>query len=241
MNRATRFVIFFIVLMIALPAFSDDQQKAQKELNRLTAMATDFTGRRTVNLTLSQGLGVPRAKLVEARAQTGLNYGSLFLAEKLAKNGVTMEDIAAKLKIGKSVADVANEQHVDWKQVAADAKKLNEALDQNLYKYFLHQKESAAQDALDTYDVHYDGVKADAEVSQNDISAAQDRYLRQKDQAAQAQGRGKALSAADEQVGYSDHVANSGPTSTGASGPGGAATSGGTGTPAPVGMGGSPH
>jgi hypothetical protein len=242
MKCATRFVIFVIALMIALPCFSDDQQKAQKELNKITAMATDFTGRRAVNLTISEVVGVPRPKLVEERSLTGLNYGSLFLAEQLAKNGATIPEIADKLKSGKSIADVANERHVDWKQMAAEAKKLNAAVDKNLYKSFLNGKDSVAQDATDKYDVHYDGVKADADVSKDEIAAAQDRFLRWKDQAGKAQGsdRDKTLSTGDERVAYSDHVANSGPTMNGTAGRGSSGTGGTAGTTAPAGMGG-PH
>jgi hypothetical protein len=170
MKCAIRFLISVILLAAALPAFSDEQQKTQKELNKITAMATDFTGRFAVNLTMSEAVSVPRSTLVEERNLTGLNYGSLFLAEQLAKNGTTMPEIADKLKSGKSIADVANEQHVDWKQMGTEAKKLNAAVDKNLYKYFLNGKDGAAQDATDEYDVHYDGVKADADVSKDEIA-----------------------------------------------------------------------
>ncbi len=87
MKSPTHFLVFLITLIVALPAFGDDQQKAQKELNKVTAMAADFTGRRAVNLTIAAVMSVPRAKLVEERRNTGLNYGSLFLAEELAKKG----------------------------------------------------------------------------------------------------------------------------------------------------------
>jgi hypothetical protein len=177
MKCATRFLIVVIALITALPSFGDDQQKPQKELNKITAMATDFTGRRAVNLTISEVTSVPRSKLVEERNLTGLNYGSLFLAEELAKNGTTIPEIAEKLKSGKSIGDVANEQHVDWKQMASEAKKLNAAVDKNLYNYFLNEKNGAAQDATDKYDVHYDGVKADADISKQEIASAQERYL----------------------------------------------------------------
>ncbi len=60
MKSATRFLIFVILLAIALPAFSDEQQKAQKELNKITAMPTDFTGRRAVNLAISEAVSVPQ-------------------------------------------------------------------------------------------------------------------------------------------------------------------------------------
>jgi hypothetical protein len=202
-------------------------------------MATDFTGRRAVNVAMSQQLNVPRPKLVEARGQTGLSYGSLFLAEELVKNGMTMDDIAAQLKAGKQIGDLANEHHLDWKQVMADAKKANEAVDQNLYKYFVKQKESAAQDEKDQYDVHYDGVKADAEVSQNDISGAQDRYLREKERAAKAQGDRVGLSTGDEKVAYTDHVSDSGPSAGASAGQGSGPAGGSTGT-TPSNLGG-PH
>lgn len=240
MTNATRILTLALVTTLSLPAFCDDQQKAEKELTKITAMATDFTGRRAVNLTMSETFGVPRPKLVEARGLTGLNYGSLFVAEQLVKNGTGVEDIAAQLKGGKNIGAVANEQHLDWKQMTQAAKKFNSAVDTNLYKCFLNEKGSAAQDVADKYDVHYDGVKADADVSKNDISSAQDRYLKWRDQAAKAQGgdRDKTLSTGDERVAYSDHV-NSGPVGSGSAGPGGS-VSGGQGNSAPVGMGG-PH
>ena len=240
MTNATRLLILALATVLALPAFCDDQQKAEKELTKITAMAADFTGRRAVNLTMSETFSVPRPNLVQARGLTGLNYGSLFVAEQLVKNGIALEDIAAHLKSGKNIGAVANDQHVDWKQMTQAAKKFNSAVDTNLYKCFLNEKGNAARDVADKYDVHYDGVKADADVSKNDISSAQDRYLKWKDQAAKAQGsdRDKTLSSGDERVAYSDHV-NSGPVGSGSAGPGGS-VSGGQGNSAPVGMGG-PH
>jgi hypothetical protein len=241
MTNATRILILAVSATLALPAFGDDQQKAEKELTKITAMATDFTGRRAVNLTMSETFGVPRPKLVETRTQTGLNYGSLFVAEQLVKNGLTVQDIAAQLQSGKNIGAIANEQHLDWKEMARAAKKFNSAVDTNLYKYFIHEKGSVAQDVADKYDVHYDGVKADADVSKEDISAAQDRFSKWKDQAAKAQGsdRDKTLSTGDERVAYSDHTA-SGPVSSGTAGRGGGSVSGGEGNSAPVSLGG-PH
>jgi hypothetical protein len=226
-----------VVLILALPALSSDQQKTQKELNKVTAMATDFTGRRAVNISISQLTSVPRAKLVEDRGITGLNYGCLFIAEQLVKSGMTMQQIGDQLK-DKTIFDVANEQHLDWKEMAASAKKLNSTIDDNLYKGFLSEKSNAAQDASDKYDVHYDGVKTDADVSKEEIASAQDRFLRWRDQAAKAQGAGrdKTLGLGDERVAYADH--DHGPSMTGSAGRGSGGTGGNTGSAAPVGMGG---
>ena len=134
-------------------------------------MATDFTGRRAVNVTISEVTSVPRSKLVEERNLTGLNYGSLF-----------------------------------WPR-----------------NYFLNEKKGVAQDATDKYDVHYDGVKADADISKQEIANAQERYLLWRDRADKAQGsdRDKRLSAGDERVAYTDHVANGAPHAASGTGPGG--------------------
>jgi len=237
--NSTRVLVCLVALLIAVPAVANDQQKAQKELNKVTAMARDLTGRTVVNLTMSQTLNVPRMTLVQERTETGLNYGSLFLASELVKSGATMADIAAQLKAGKKITDVANDRHADWKAIAEDTKKFNSAVDGNLYKYFLGERRSATPAAMKTagalaaveeYDVHHDGVKADADdASDKEIADAGDRFRMMKDQAAKAQGDNKTLSLGDERIGYSDHTQGPGAVGTGAGG----STNTNTGTTAP--------
>jgi hypothetical protein len=236
--NSTRLLVFLAALLIAIPAIANDQQKAQKELNKVTALARDFTGRTVVNLSMSQTLNVPRMTLVQERVETGLNYGSLFLASELVKSGATMPDIAAQLKAGKKITDVANDRHADWKAVAEDTKTFNATVDRNLYKYFLIEKRSATPVAMktspapaaDEYDVHHDGVKADADdASDKDIEDAKNRFLMLKDSAAKAKGDNKTLGLADERIGYSDHT--QGPGAVGAGAGGSAGTN--TGTTAP--------
>ena len=207
-------LILCSVVAVAVPAFGDDQQKAQKEMTRITAMAADFDGRRVVNVTLADIYKVSRPSLVELRTKTGLNYGGVFLAEELMQKGMTSDDLLAKLKSGSIIADIANQQHVEWKSVTEDAKKLNKMVDDNLYAFFLGKKATEAQDAADRYQVNYDGVKADADISQKDISTAQERYLRWRDRAQSAQHKNHTLSTGDERVAYSDHVSNGGPNGT---------------------------
>lgn len=236
---SARLLAFLAILLIAIPAFANDQQKAQKELNKVTALARDFTGRTVVNLSMSRTLNVPRMTLVQERAETGLNYGSLFLASELVKSGATMADIAAQLKAGKKLTDVANDRHADWKVIAEDTKKFNSAVDGNLYKYFLIEKRAATPAAMKTagapvaveeYDVHHDGVKADADdATDKEIEDAQNRFLMLKDSAAKAKGDNKTLGLGDERIGYSDHTQGPGAVGTGAGG----STNTNTGTTAP--------
>ena len=234
MKNLMGLLICCALVAVAAPAFGDDQQKAQKEITKITAMAADFDGRRVVNLSLSETYKVTRPSMVELRTKTGLNYGGVFLAEELMQKGMTSDDLAAKLKAGTTIADLANQQHVDWKGITEDARKLNKTVDDNLYAFFLGKKATDAQDAADKYQVNYDGVKADADISQKDIADAQSRYLAFRDRAESARRKDHTLSAGDERVAYSDHVGTGGPQN------GGRGASGTAGTSAPVGMGG-PH
>jgi len=53
-----------LALAMAIPSFGDDQQKAEKQLHKITAMATDGTGRRVVSITLADALGAKRLGLL---------------------------------------------------------------------------------------------------------------------------------------------------------------------------------
>ncbi len=48
--------ITFLFAVFSVAAFADDQQKAQKQLHKITAMTTDATGRRIVSMTVVDAL-----------------------------------------------------------------------------------------------------------------------------------------------------------------------------------------
>ena len=216
------FLAIALVVAVALPAFGDDQQKAQKEINKITAMATDGTGRRMVSMAMSDTFNVKRSDLVQERRDTQMNYGSLFIAHQLINSGTKMSDIAAELKGGKNILQVADERHADWKQMASEAKKFNGKVNQNIYQHFLHEDADVKRDQADNYDVMFDGVPADNQVDTKEIAAAQDTYLLYKDKALDGKGNSKGLDIADEKAAYNDHVRNGGPAqgASGGSAPG---------------------
>jgi hypothetical protein len=172
----------------ASPAWADDQQKAEKQLHKITAMATDATGRRVVSSTVADWLEAKRPDLVTQRRAMNINYGDLYIAHQLVKQGMKSEDIAAQLKSGKKMVEIANAQHLDWKQVAGDARKLNTKMEDNLYKHFLNGKADADRDAAEGYDPTIDGVAADKDVSKDEIADAEHTYLLWRDRADQARG-----------------------------------------------------
>ena len=180
--------ITFLFAVFSVAAFGDDQQKAQKQLHKITAMATDATGRRIVSMTVADALAAKRSDLVSERRAMGVNYGNLFLAHTLVTNGAKMEDIIAQLKAKKTMTDIANDQHADWKQIASDAKKLNGKIEDNLYKHFLNSKVNLARDEADKYDLNFDGVKADNDVSKDEIAEAETTYQLWRDRAEKTSG-----------------------------------------------------
>ena len=176
MNRSARNLLFLLFSLVPILAASDEQQKAHKLLNKVTAMAIDPAGRRAVSLAMSQELSVDRKELAQRRRALNVSYGDLFIAYELAKSGTKIDDTAAKLKIGKTVWLAADEQHADWKQVANDARKLSSRVDSDLLRYFAKEKSEVERDRVDGYDPMMDSVKADGDVSREDIEDAQDRY-----------------------------------------------------------------
>ena len=190
-----------------MPAFADDQQKLRKELTKITAMATDATGRAIVNQSMAEMFSVKRLDLVQERRDTGLNYGGLFVTQELTKNGMAMKDIVTRLKSGKDIFQIGSEANVNWKDVNDHARKLNTRIDNNLYNHFLHaKKDQPAPATSDDYSVAYDGVQADKDVSQSDIDQAQDRYQLWLSRA--SSGPDKRLGTADQKAASYDHVRN---------------------------------
>jgi hypothetical protein len=173
MKFASRFLLLALVATFSLSACADEQQKAQKQVNKITAMAADLTGRRAVNQSMADQLGVKRTDLVLERRDHNWNYGSLFVIHQLMGSGAKLDDIAERLKAGKSLNDVANEFHADWKKIGSEAKKLNSRIEDNLYNFFLSNKPA---DKSEGYDALADGVTADTAVAQEDLNDAQDRY-----------------------------------------------------------------
>jgi len=132
--------------------------------------------RSIVNRTMADMLKARRLDLVKERQDLNVNYGGLFLLQQLTAGGAKMEDIAAQLKAGKTIFDVANDNHANWKQINSDAKKLNKKIGDNIVNYFRDSKKQAALDQAEEYDAKADHVAADADISKDEIADAQSRF-----------------------------------------------------------------
>ncbi|MDP9161835.1 MAG: hypothetical protein M3O09_16615 [Acidobacteriota bacterium] len=216
MKNLARFSSCLLFLMISLPVVADDSQKAQRLLNKITAMSTDPNGRRAVSLAVSQALSMSRVDLARLRHLMNINYGDLFLAYQLAKSGVNLDQIGVQMKSGATVLQIATEHHPDWKQIFADAKKINGKIDDNLLRHFANQKADAEHNA-DGYNPYVDSVIADDAITPDEVAEAHRRYEFLHDHAGVV-ANGK-LDSTDERTVLTarpDPVRNGGPEATGA-------------------------
>jgi hypothetical protein len=178
--RLSALLLLFLGLS-SLALAASERQKAEKQINRISAMAADLTGRRLVNLSLSQQLNIPRQTLVDERRRHNLNYGTLFLFRQIAPdNDLAFRDLVFQMKSGMQPYDIAESAHADWKLIANQARKLNSRIEDNIYNFFLHEKNEKSKDRLpssDAYNPLADSVVADTRVSEDALAEAQDVYL----------------------------------------------------------------
>ncbi len=170
------FSVLVVTVALAMTAFADDQEKATKEVKKISAISMDPNMRSIVNRTMADMLKARRLDLVKERQDLNVNYGGLFLLHQLTAGGAKMEDIAAQLKAGKTIFDIANDNHANWKQINSDAKKLNKKIDDNIVNYFRDTKKLAALDQTEEYDAKADHVAADSDISKDEIADAQNRF-----------------------------------------------------------------
>src|SRR5438445_7654815 len=166
------FLLVFAAALSALAAFSDDQQKAGKQIRKISAMATDVNARSIVSRSMSDMLKVERNHLQRERRAMKLNYGCLFIAHELTARGMKMLDLAMRLQAHETIFQIANEQHSDWKKIADDAKKLNGRIEDNIYKHFLHADADMDRDLTDKHDRTTHQGKTDPEAPPTSSAAA---------------------------------------------------------------------
>jgi len=157
-------------------AHGSDQQKAEKRLRHIAALAVDGTPRAIVNQTMAEFVHADRVDLMRQRHAMNLDYGSLFIAHQLTEAGARMLDIAIQLQDGKNIVQIANERNANWKLIADAAKHLDEKIDDNIYRHFLHLKSEQQTGETDKYDPESDVVRADSNFSPAEIASARADY-----------------------------------------------------------------
>jgi len=173
-------VLYLAILLLGatvLPILADDQEKAEKQIKMMTAMSQDDIARSIISRTFADVFKVQRAQLLAERRSMELNYGSLFLAHELVLSGASMQQISGQLRGKKGLLEIANSYNASWKRIVSDAKKMNDRINDGIYKYFLHNEADKRRDLADQYAASADLIRADTESSPDEIMKAQVEYI----------------------------------------------------------------
>jgi len=179
-----------LLLCTAVAFAATDQQKTQRELSHISALSSDAATRPVVNAEIAKELNTDRVRLVAERQDMSLSYGNLYLLSELLKGGAKLDDVAAQLKSGKSIADVANASKIDWKKVQKDTKDFEKKLEKSLYDSMVAAKQvKSAKAEPDAYNARADWFPFDQKSYDNDdIAWAMTTYTHAKEKAASAKG-----------------------------------------------------
>lgn len=171
--------VCFAILLIAVlatPSFSDDREKAAKQIRMMTALSRDDIVRSIISRAFSDAFKVPRAQLVAERRSLGLNYGALFLAHELALSGCNMQEISNEVRAHKTMIQISDACRANWKRISADARRMSNRIHDGIYKHFLDDKQDLLRDKADGYVASSDVVASDAEATAAEIEDAKVEY-----------------------------------------------------------------
>lgn len=109
-----RLLLVLVLLAGASPAWSADPATLADQAAAIERASTAPDGFRVVVGHLSRELGLPVEILRSQRMTTGLDWGSLFIANRLAKeSGAPFDEIVQQYRAGKPWEQIGSERRVD--------------------------------------------------------------------------------------------------------------------------------
>jgi hypothetical protein len=113
-----RTAIALVLLLAATPAWSAEPATLAESATAIERAATAPDGFRVVVGRISRELGLGVDVLREQRLRTGLDWGAVFIANRLAKEtGLTFDEIVAEYRGGKSWETIVQEHKVDLEKL----------------------------------------------------------------------------------------------------------------------------
>lgn len=92
----------------------------------------DPDGARVVIGHISRKLAIPVETLRTQRTQTGLGWGDLLIAHRVARaSKLTLEEIAGEARAGKTWEEIARAHNVDLATLSAEVKQSEDAIEQH--------------------------------------------------------------------------------------------------------------
>ena len=114
----TLFALILAIAVTAAPAWSADPSPLGERAAAIERASTAPDGYRVVVGHLSRELSIPVDGLRAQRLQTGLDWGTIFIANRIAKEaGMSFEQVVAELRAGKQWEDIVRDHKVDLQKL----------------------------------------------------------------------------------------------------------------------------
>src|SRR5258705_7010601 len=125
-----RVACVLMVLAMGGPAWSDEPTLAERAA-AIESVSTQSDGARVVIGHLSRKLHIPSDTLKAKRAQTGLSWGELLIANRLSgAKGLTFDHVVAEFRSGKSWDAIARDHNVNLGKLTSDVRQSQEIVEQ---------------------------------------------------------------------------------------------------------------
>jgi hypothetical protein len=114
MRRLTSPFIALVVVLMSTPAFAADPSPLDDAAAAIERASKAPDGIRVVVGHLSRELGIPAGTLREQRMRTGLGWGDILIAHRLATAAkLSFEQVINRFRDGKTWEEIARDQNVD--------------------------------------------------------------------------------------------------------------------------------
>lgn len=130
MRSIVGLLIVMVFVLGAAVAWSADSPTLEERADAIERVAKEPDGDRVVVGHLSRSLKISVGTLREERARTGLGWGELLIAHRLATlTKRSLDDVVADFRAGKGWSDIAQAGQADFVRVIADVKRTQEVVE----------------------------------------------------------------------------------------------------------------
>ncbi len=120
MRRAVRAVTLALVIAAAAPVWGQTPATLADHAAAIERASTAPDGFRVVVGHISRELGIPVDELRTQRLRSGLDWGAIFIGNRIAKEtGLTFDEVVAAYRGGKTWEDIVREHKVDLGKLVA--------------------------------------------------------------------------------------------------------------------------
>jgi hypothetical protein len=126
-------VVMVAIVLLVQPVWGADSPTLQERAAAIDRVSKETDGDRIVVGHISRALGVSVERLRIQHTQSGLGWGDLLIAHRIAKAASSpVDDIVAESRNGKDWETIARDRKVDLPKLVADVQRSQDAVEQRV-------------------------------------------------------------------------------------------------------------